>query len=185
MVIEAGLRGAFMLARGRPEGLMLIEDTPAGALRSFWAAAICLPAFLALRLHAWSTTGGPAGPLGTVLVVELIGYVVAWVGFALASRPLAEVAGRQAEWPHFIAAWNWANAVQYLVLIGLTVPGRLLPDPIGSGLGLAALGYALWLEWFIARVALGISGSRAVGFVALDLAIGLMVNVVVARLSGG
>jgi hypothetical protein len=185
MVIEAGLRGAFMLARGRPEGLMLIEDTPAGALRSFWAAAICLPAFLALRLNAWSGSGGPTGPLGTALVVELIGYVVAWAGFALISRPLAEAAGRQAKWPHFLAAWNWANAVQYLVLIGLTVPGRLLPEPFGSGLGLAALGYALWLEWFITRSALGVSGQRAVGFVALDLAVGLMVNVMVARLGGG
>jgi hypothetical protein len=184
MVIEAGLRGAFLLARGRPEGLMLVEETPAGALRSFWAAAICLPAFLALRLFAWGASGGPAAPFGLALASEIIGYAVAWAGFALASRPLAAAAGRQAEWPHFLAAWNWANAVQYLVLIGLTVPGRLLPDVLASGLGLAALGYAFWLEWFIARAALGVSGQRAMGFVALDLLIGLAVNAVVTSLTG-
>jgi len=183
MVIEAGLRGAFMLARGRSEGLMLVEETPAGALRSFWAAAICLPGFLALRLFAWAGSGGPGAPVGLALAAETVGYVVAWAGFALASRPLAAAAGRGAEWPHFLAAWNWANAVQYLVLIGLTVPGWLLPEVLASGLTLAALGYAFWLEWFVARAALGITSQRAMGFVALDLLIGLTVNGVVVGLS--
>src|SRR3954469_7299168 len=114
MVIEAGLRGAFLLARGRPEGLMLVEETPAGALRSFWAAAICLPAYLALRCFAWAADGVPEGGLGRTLAVELIGYACGWAGFALASQPVAAALGRAGSWPRFIAAWNWANVVQHL-----------------------------------------------------------------------
>ena len=49
----AGLHGAFLLARGQARGLHYMEKTPEGAVRSFWAAAVCLPAFLALRLGAW------------------------------------------------------------------------------------------------------------------------------------
>jgi hypothetical protein len=184
MVIEAGLRGASMLARGRPEGLMLIESSPAGVARSFWAAALCLPGFLALRLLGWAETGVP--DVGRSLVAELLGYACTWAGFALASLPLAEATGRRAEWPQFIAAWNWANVVQYLVLLALTVPAWLgLPSLLANGLGLAALGYALWLEWFVAKAALRVSGGRAAGFVLLDLMLGIFVGGLVGRLSGG
>jgi hypothetical protein len=185
-VIEAGLRGAFLLARGRVDGLLLIESSASGVARSFWAAALCLPAFLALRLLAWAGTGGPEAGVARGLAAELIGYAIAWAGFALASLPVAEAQGRKAEWPRFIAAWNWANVVQYVVLLALTVPAAFgLPELVAQGLGLAALGYALWLEWFVAKTALRLSGGRAVGFVMLDLALGIFIGGLVARLSGG
>jgi len=76
--------------------------------------------------------------------------------------------------------------VQYVVLVGLTVPTALgLPSSIGSGLGLAALGYALWLEWFVARTALQLPGGQAAVLVAIDLAIGVFINGVVERIGVG
>ncbi len=186
LVIQAGLRGAFMLARGQAHGLMLVEDTALGARRSFWAAAICLPGFLALRLLAWSATGGPSRGVVFGLAAEFIGYAIAWVGFALASLPLAQAAGRGKEWAHFLAAWNWGNVVQYTVLVALTLPAALgLPDVLAYGLGLAAFGYALWLEWFIARQALRVSGGRAAVFVLLDLLLGVFIGGFVGKLTGG
>jgi hypothetical protein len=183
-VIEAGLRGAFLLARGRTDGLLLIDTSPAGAALSFWAAALCLPGFLALRLLAWAETGGPSLGIGRGLTAELLGYACSWAGFALASLPLAEAAGRRAEWPQFIAAWNWANVVQYLVLLALTVPALFgLPPLLAHGLGLAALGYALWFEWFVAKAALRIGGGRAVAFVLLDLLLGMFIGGLVGRLT--
>ncbi|WP_431268223.1 hypothetical protein [Dankookia sp. P2] len=120
------------------------------------------------------------------MTAELIGYAAAWAGFALASLPLAEAQGRRAEWPRFIAAWNWANAVQYLVLIALTVPAAFgLPEAVAQGLGLAALGYALWLEWFVAKTALRLPGGTAVLFVGLDLMLGIFIGGLVGRLAGG
>jgi hypothetical protein len=186
MVIEAGLRGAFMLARGHAHGLMLIEETPAGVARSFWAAAICLPGFLALRFLAWSGEADAAAGTGLALMAELIGYACAWVGFALAALPLARAVQREAEWAHFIAAWNWTNVVQYLVLLALTVPAALgLPPLLAQGLGLAALGYALWIEWFVAKAALRLGGRQALGFVALDMVIGIFIGGLVRKVSGG
>jgi hypothetical protein len=183
-VIEAGLRGALLLARGRPDGLLLIDTSLAGAARSFWAAAVCLPGFLALRLLAWAETGGPGSGVGHGLAAELLGYACSWAGFALAALPLAEATGRRAEWPQFIAAWNWANVVQYLVLLALTVPAALgLPPLLAHGLGLAALGYALWLEWFVAKTALRVSSGRATAFVVLDLVLGIFIGGLVGRLT--
>jgi hypothetical protein len=135
---------------------------------------------------AWSGNGGPeAGPL-IGLAAELCGFTVAWAGFALASLPFAESQGRRAEWPRFIAAWNWANVVQYVVLLGLSLPGGLgLPSGIAGGLGLAALGYALWLEWFVAKTALRIPGGAAAVLVGIDLGIGIFINGLVERIGAG
>ena len=183
-MIEAGLRGVFMLARGQAHGAMLIEDTPEGAARSFWAAAICLPGFLALVLFDWAEDP-PATGVSHALLVRLIAHAGGWAGFAVASQALSQAAGRGAEWPHFIAAWNWANVVQYLLLLlAVSLPPLLgLPRPLASALALVTLGYQLWLVWFLARITLR-SGGLAVAVVGLDLLIGVVVAALVAALSG-
>lgn len=180
------MAGALLLARGRASGLALIEGTAGGAWRSFFAAFLCLPAFLALRFFAWAEGGMPEDSLVRPLVAELIGYATAWAAFALASLPLAEAWGRGAQWPRFLAAWNWTNVVQYLVLLALALPGALgLPAVVGQVTMLAGLGYAVWIEWFVARTALGLDGSKAAMLVVLDLAIGLFLGGLVQRLSMG
>lgn len=186
LTITAGLAGAFLLGRGRPEGLALMEATPEGAWRSFVAAFVCLPAFLAIRFFAWAGIGAPEGGFGRALVAEVIGYAIAWVAFALVSLPLAQAWGRGAQWPRFIAAWNWSNVVQYLVLLALAVPGVLgLPDAIAQVLMLLALVYAIWLEWFVVRQALGVDRAKAALLVVSDLMLGLFLGGLIRTLSGG
>ncbi len=183
--IPNGLAAALLLARGRPEGLALLAPDIETARFSFRAALICLPAFLGLRLLSWSLQGEPRNGLMIALAAELVGYVVSWAGYALASKLLAEQAQRGAHWPHFIAAWNWCNLVQYLLLLALMLPPLLgLPNWLGNGLGLVALGYALWLEWFVARAALAVAGPTAVMFVLLDLVLGLFIGGFTARIAG-
>lgn len=180
-----GLASALLFARGRPEGLALLANDLATARHSFLAAALCLPGFLGLRLIGWALQGAPAGGLALGLMAETVGYVVAWVGFALASKLLAEQAQRGANWPQFIAAWNWANVVQYVVLLVIMLPAVLgLPGWIGNLLGLVALAYALWLEWFVTRTALSVAGPTAILFVFLDLSLGLFIGAFTARIAG-
>lgn len=186
IVITAGLAGAFLLGKGRREGFALMEDTAEGAWRSFVAAFVCLPAFLALRLFAWAGLGTPEGGIARALVAELIGYAIAWVGFALISLPLVDNWGRGAAWARFISAWNWTNVVQYIVLLALALPGALgLPEGMAQLLTFAGLGYAIWLEWFVARHALGVDGLRATVLVVLDLALGLFIGGLIRTLSEG
>ncbi|HEY8612437.1 MAG TPA: hypothetical protein VIL69_14235 [Roseomonas sp.] len=175
--ILAGLRAAFLLAQGKQEGLRFALLTMEGAARSFWAGAFCLIPFMLIRSLA-------SGALITAgLPAELIGYVLGWVVFPLASASLADASGRGALWPLFIAAWNWTNLAQYGALLLATLLGPLLPAGFGGALTLAVFGYALWMEWFVAKSALRISGIRAVVFVLLDMAIGLFIASTVARLA--
>ncbi len=154
-----GIAGALLLGRGKPDGMDAFEPTMEDARASFLAAAICLPIFLLLRLGA-----GPAGIVpdpARALTADLIAFVCSWAGFALASLPMAEAMGRRVLWPRFIAAWNWVNLVQYVVLAVLSVPGLLgLPGMVADTLSLLGLGYALWLQWFATRIGLGLSGPQ-------------------------
>jgi hypothetical protein len=184
-IITAGLASALLLARGRTEGLALVETTPAGAWRSFVAALICLPALLGIRFFSWASFGEPDGGALRGLIAELAAYTIAWVGFALVSLPLAQAWGRDADWPRFIAAWNWTNIVQYALMLALMVPVALgLPPMVTQVLTLCGIGYAFWLEWFVARHALGVDGSKAAALVGLDLALGLFLAGMIRTLSG-
>jgi hypothetical protein len=180
LVITAGIAGALLLARARPEGYALMETTAAGAWRSFVAAVICLPAFLALRLLSATGTFGLRG-----LATDVIGYVIAWVGFALISLVIADAWGRHNVWPRFITAWNWITIVQYLVLLATVLPGAWgLPAILANALALIGLGYALWLGWFVARDALGITGVRALVLLVADQVFGLFVGGLMSRVAG-
>lgn len=179
----AGLAAALLFARGRPEGLALLPNDLATARASFRAALICLPLFLIMRFTSWWLRGGPEAGIPLALVVEVIGYSLSWTSFAVVSLFLAGQAKRSEQWPQFIAAWNWANVVQYLLLMGLVIPAALgLPGWIANVLGLVALGYAVWLEWFVVRVGLNVTGGTAAMFVITDLMLGLFIGGISSRI---
>jgi predicted Kef-type K+ transport protein len=147
---------------------------------------ICLPALLGIRFFSWAAFGTPEGGMSRALIAELTAYAIAWVGFALVSLPLAQGWGREASWPRFIAAWNWTNMVQYALMLALTVPAAIgLPPVVTQALTLGGIGYAFWLEWFVARHALGVAGGKAAALVGLDLALGLFLAGMIRTLSGG
>jgi hypothetical protein len=182
--VGEGLHAALLLARGRADGLALLNPAPdaamATAARSFWAVVLCLPAFICLHLLDWSQSATPL-PQARGFALDLLGYVIGWVGFALISRSIAAQLGRETLWPRFIAVWNWCNVVQYLMLVLADMPVLLgLPDWISQSAWLVAMGWALWLEWFATGLALEIPPLQAVGLVALDVLTGLLLVVLTA-----
>ncbi len=175
--IRHAIRGALLLARGRAEGLALIavrpEEERRWAVSSFWAMALCLPAFLCLHLMDWATLGLPAAPVAA-LAGDLMASLVAWLGFAVFSHELVHAARRDGHWLRFLAVWNWCNFVQYLLLLVASVPAVLgLPDALVQTAWLVGWGWALWLEWYATRLALDIPGMSAACLVGLDFAIGV------------
>ena len=179
-----GIAGALLLAGGKVVGAAAFAPTMEDARASFLAALFCLPIFLLLRAGS-SPAGMVLDPVRSV-VGDLIAFVCSWAGFALASLPIAEAMGRRTLWPRFIAAWNWSNLVQYVVLGVLTMPAMLgMPAFIADSLGLLGLGYAIWLQWFVTRTALAVTGLRAAAFVAVDIGIAVFLSGLVARLAAG
>jgi hypothetical protein len=182
--IWAGLHAAWLLARGRGDGVARLAPPPqqaaAMAARSFWALPLCLPAFLCLHLIGW-TQAGPGAQPGLDFVRDLLGFGVGWLGFAVVMHRLAERLGRAAHWPLFITVWNWCNLLQFLMLVAAALPALLgLPAAVGETAWLVALGWALWLEWFATRLTLAVPGMVAAAVVVLDVSIGVLLSVLSA-----
>ena len=177
---RSGLRGALLLACGRPEGL---ADAPAdmdGAARSFRAAAVGLPLFLLLL-----TAGGPKLS-ASVLILQVLGYAIAWAGYAVLSHWLVGALGKAARWPRFIAIWNWVNVVQYLLLLGGASPALAgAPAWLAQTAALTAQGWALWLEWYAIRLALDATGPVAAAVMAPDVLLGVVLALVMAAMGAG
>ncbi len=183
-----GLQAAWLLARGRPEGLAVLsaraEPAMATAARSFWAAALCLPAFVCLQLMSLTGTSATAFSAHT-FALQLEGYALDWAAFALVSRSLAMVVGQGEKWPVFIAALNWCNVIQFVLLVAAGLPSLLgLPDFVGETVWLVVYGWSLWLEWYVSKLSLDIDGMSAVGFVVLDEALGLILLMVIQGIGG-
>ncbi len=179
--VLAGLQGALLLARGRADGVGYVSDDMHAATRSFWAAAIAAPLFLALLELGWIESGYPADPAHAA-VLELLSYVIGWAGYALLSRPIVAAVRRAQHWPRFIAVWNWCNVVQYAMLLAATLPGVLgAPYWLNETAQLVGQGWALWLEWFAIRMTLGVGGVQAGVVMAPDVLLGLLLAALVAE----
>ncbi len=181
--VAQGLNAAWLLARGRSEAVALFDTADPGqqastARNSFWAALLCLPAFLCLDLLGWLGGGAPAHP-GHALAADLLTWAVGWAGFAVLSHRIAGLSNRGGRWWRFIAVWNWCNVAQYLITVLSALPGAFgAPTWISEAAWLTGLGWALWIEWFATRLALDLPGGAAAGLVALDLALGLLLTAV-------
>jgi hypothetical protein len=87
---------------------------------------------------------------------------------AVVSYELAHFWKRDGSWARFATAFNWCEWILPVLACVIILP---LSVAISAGLGeteasyvlIVCLGlYGLWLHWFLARQALGLSGLRAV-----------------------
>ena len=85
--VSHGLYGAWRLAWRDKQAMKWFDCTREGAIRSFWAAAICYPGFVVLLLLRLSPTDLTAPAVYRILLVESIGYVVGWCAYPLSALP--------------------------------------------------------------------------------------------------
>ena len=184
MAVAGGLRGAIRLTRGRADGILLMDGDAAGAVRSFWALAFCMPILVGMRLVSWAETGAPA-QAGRILSQDLAIFVVAWLAFATVSFQLARILRREAEWPRFLVAWSWCSVMQNLLMFVGSLPDDFgAPPVVGQSIQLIAIGWALWLEWYAIRLTLSLSTIASAWIVLIDASIGLMAATLGRALSG-
>jgi len=172
--VQLAIGGALRLACGDRRGLGFFDASLDGFWRSFRAAVICYPMYLfllALRVTTaeWSAAGWP-----TVVLVETIAYVISWAAFPLLMLHIAHFFGRDHRFLAFMVAYNWSQIPQtvLLTIIGLDAWAGLLPSNMVHFAEAAATIAVLVYEWYIARVALAVSGAQAALVVIIDVMLG-------------
>lgn len=175
--VTTSVFGAYRLARFDSTGLDYIDRSPEGALKSFYAGVIVLPAYVLLLALRLGEQGTDAPFLYTVLV-ELIAYVVNWTAFPLALHRVAALLDRSQRYSGAVAANNWAAVVQMGAYLPAVVLAKLgvLPEGLGSGLVFGVMLAMMAYQWFVLRTALEIGGLAAAALVLLDLFLSAMIG---------
>jgi hypothetical protein len=172
------------LARGQPDGVVLVPGDRQTIIRSFWSVLFCMPSVICRLLMTWAETGVPNG-VAHLVAREIIVFVLGWLLFVEATHRLAPMLGKAERWGRFIAIWNWCNVIEGVLVIIGGIPGLFgVPPTIDQACELIAIGWALWLEWYATRVAFGVGPMVAVGLVLLDQAIGILLASITIALAG-
>jgi hypothetical protein len=170
-----GLRFAFKLACGLPDGTPLAEADRRGAGQSFLALLVCLPVVVSVRALSWFG-GIPPGAM-RALSRDLLIFGVSWLAFAAISWHLVPMVADQKRWPRFIVAWNWCNVVENLLIVVGMMPGALgAPHFADQVAQVFTTGWALWLEWYAIRLTLAVGPLTALWLLVVDESIGLMLS---------
>lgn len=179
--IAFGVAGAFRLARFDLNGLTFFDLTARGAARSFWAAALTLPAYLALADMHGDLTATPAASAELRLLQTLLSYVVSWTAFPVLVSYMTAGAAAERRFTAFLTVYNWSAVVQtalYLPAAAIASGGALSPGA-ASGLLLGVVLAMLCYQWFIIRVTLGLSLLSTTGLVVVDLVAASLINAAV------
>ena len=172
--VSSGLHAAFLLARGRSDGMRYVQADVDGVHLSFWALAVSSPTIVCLRLIIW-LRGTVPPDASHVLALDMMSYVVGWLAFVVLSYHVVPLFGAGARWGRFVVAWNWCNVVENLLLLFGCIPGLLhAPSVIDQASQIITTGWALWIEWYAIRLALGTGVLAAIWLVILDQLIGLV-----------
>ncbi len=174
---STAIYGAWRLARYDADGMRYFDNTVENFWRSFYAALIVLPAYGVLVLLRVGDLEVASGPLA-ILAVESLSYVIGWTAFPLAMFYLARAIDRDRFFCRYIAAYNWAAAIQiavFLIMAAITHSG-LLPAGLTAMITVAVIVAIMAYQWFIARVGLEASAGAALGIVLLDLIISLVIE---------
>lgn len=179
--VTSGLQSALLLARGRADGIALVQTDRDTAIRSFWAIPLCLPAVVCMKLIDWVEGGMPANP-PLALGRHLMMFGVGWLMFVVLSHHMAGRIGRLADWPRFIAIWSYCSVIENTLIAIGGMPGAVgAPAIVDQACQLITIGWAFWLEWYSIGLSLRVGALTATIFLAVDIAIG----VVIAMAGGG
>ena len=180
------LFGAWRLAHFDLQGTAYFDRSPQGALRSFWVAAILLPAYAVMVLLHLIERPPALGPAALVLV-HGIAYLVGWTAYPVAVLWLARLLDREAERFGYIAMYNWSQLLVMVIVLPISAlrVGQMLPEGLTGLLELTVNLAVMAYLWFIARAGLRVGPLAAVGLVAVDITISMMVLSIADHLSAG
>jgi hypothetical protein len=178
-----GFAGAWQLARLDAGGFRHFDLSEVGFWKSFQAALFAAPLFVLLILLRTEEHPLSDDPLRAIFI-EAIGYVIGWVAFPLVAYYLATALGKGQRYIAYIVAYNWSTALQIaaFVPVALISASGVMPGGIVVLLALAVTGGVIYYQFFIVRTALAIDLLPALGFVAIDLMLGLAIDAVESSL---
>ena len=175
--VTRSIYGVWRLALLDASGFAWLNVSIDGFWRSFFAAILVAPLYVLIQIMGGSADG-VADDLGWVVLVKGVGYALSWIIFPVVMLFLSRMFALADFYVGYIIAVNWSSTIQivaFFAVVALTA-GGVVPAGMGALLITAVTAALLFYQWFIARVALQVGGLTAAGLVAIDVLLGVFIN---------
>jgi hypothetical protein len=181
-VVQA-LYGTWRFARLDRSAMRFFDLSHSGVWRSFWAAALCYPLYIALLLLRLDADTIAQSGLLHILIVQTIAFVAGWAAFPLIVLGFCRWIGHEEQGFDFIVVYNWSQVLQAVVsLLAAVVVMPLLPEDLGQDVSLMTDAALIAYEWFIALIAIGAGGWIAAAAVLIDVMLSALLLMTAASL---
>lgn len=185
------LRGMAALLNRRADGVAAFDTSEAGFWRSFGAIFLTLPAFVVavgLERHRLGLDIAGAAlftDLGLALRVA-VAQIASFVAMPIAMILVARRFGLGRGYVAYVVVSNWVGVFGSFML---SLPGLLFlmgfeTAPLTGLFTLAFAAILLHLNWFVAKVTLGIGAGAAAAITALSLGLDLAIEAGIGALAG-
>jgi len=153
--IARGSQGAVKFLLRDVSAPFHFDNTLEGCLRSFRVMILVAPIYAFVRVIEYMQVNVAADP-GQIVLVEGLRYVVEWLLYPVIFHEIARRRGWLDRFPRYIAALNWSNLPQIILLLVAESVAALAP-PIATPL-LPAL-QVVFFYWFmmVTRLGLGVT----------------------------
>lgn len=175
----AGLYAAWRMFLRDARALALFDATPAGALKSFWCAAIVLPGYALIVFFVH--------PLGITdidwfrfVLVEAVAYAIKWCAWPLLMFYIAQALDRSDRYLLYLSAYNWSAGPQIAVwlFVLIVVFSGILTRDVAVIINIAAMIVLLLYHLFIIRTALKLTFFVSLGLVIGEAMVAQIVEVI-------
>ncbi len=170
-----GIFGAWRLLHGDRSGLRWFDTSITGYWRSFAAAIVALPAYVALVGLSAADYPGEIQWSG-LIAVEAIAYLIDWFAFPLAAVYICNWMGKGAEYTRLIVALNWAKVIEVAVMVPTALVASLAPGGVLAMIPVAIFIAILVYHWWVTKVALGAATGEAVMVTLINVMIGIITS---------
>ncbi len=176
--LAAALTGAVQLARFNASGMRYFDFSTIGFWRSFLAAGIVAPFFIALLVIRHSDNN--AAIFIHHICLESLTFLIAWLLFPLALFYVTIFIDRRNYYVPYIVAYNWSGAIQNGFSLPIAILSQLgvLSSSMANMLALAAMFWVISFTFFVTRAALQVKTATAVSIVLFDLTLGIFIELV-------
>lgn len=175
--IVSSLYGSWRLAHFDRAGMAYFDASVDGFWRSFFAALIVAPAYATMLGLRYGAAGEPGDPMHYGLI-EAISYLISWLSYPVVMHALTGLLDCRDRFIGYMVAYNWSLVLQNAVLVPIAMLNALNvigPDTAGV-LWLIAIVAVVAYLWFIARAGLAVPPLTAVGIVAIDVLLSLLIS---------
>lgn len=162
-----GAYAAWRIALRDPQAVAWLDDSVAGAWKSFAAAVLVMPYYFLATWQQLTDLSSISATLPTIILVELICYALGWLIFPLLVHHFCVATQREHLFRRFLVALNWSALVQMIVLLPLVLldASHILPSDWQNAIYLSVGLFLYAYLGMIIRDTLEVAAAGIVGLV--------------------